>query len=975
MASQLEQSPSVQSSHAEVWYLKDVFFGPPGEVKKAYKIITQNYNGPCSFIAICNILLLRGDITILPPDRRNVSYEFLSQLVAEYLLTSSPDVDISAALEIMPFTQKGMDLNPLFTSSTSFRPSHYAAGGGLDLFRNAKIELVHGWLVDPESDEGTVVGRTVKDYDRAVELIAEVDHLTGGQLVTDEETFTGAEYDYDGPGPGPSTSRGRSAAATRGKIAKYTEEERKKIEDAIVIRRFLELTSSQLTYHGLFHLAHSLKPHTLYALFQNSHLSVIYKTIQDGDESSAALYSLVTDQVFLHEPSVVWERLEDVDGSSSSWVDADFRRSSPAGGDFAGQTAEEAMTAAEIAAGIIDPADHALARQLQAEEDQLARHEHDEFLRSQHERSTYKQVQEDARKEAQAKKAAKKKKSKDCFPPLNARATNPFTRRLAQSVNTPGMEPDDKGVLDSDSDTSFSTTSTSSSSSSDNTSTTASDDTSSSAASGSASGQSRNASGSRLGSNSNKRLPSKPLSVKELVSRIARGINGSDMQHNQVTRRFNGLRDSRLLARPPRKRKELHTEDGDSDDDSDLRGPAKKTRSIAGSLEKSFEVKLKRETLKYDVPSSRGDQVHVDATVALAEDPTAPILASPVDSYSWLVSPRLQVEVDEYPISLPMANNKSLSNDLLDKVKEAAPMIRLPGSVKNAQTLARYLGRNGLLTTALMVIIGSTDVQELILGPSLQDHNGLNIGPPDLFRGLHGYGTFKHLLRLSCDNVPVKYDNVIHLHGLPLQYLRLNVTGLSNAAVFVLVPLQNSLTHLSISGNPAINNDAIPALIMFKLLELLVIEGTSINMEGLRCFAKSAISEKRKIRVEIPLDCRNYLNNLHNKYLLNPSPPLLTRYDYLSICVLQLVDLRKNLMAHDKEKRVSTTGNKKELRERLDALLEMRAKDLKVKKMYEDGLMVDIGSWMSFGLVGSGEEAEESEEESESESGSDNSSS
>lgn len=65
----------------------------------------------------------------------------------------------------------------------------------------------------------------------------------------------------------------------------------------------------------------------------------------------------MTDQVFLYEPSIVWERLEDVDGSSSTWVDAEFRRSNPAGGDFAGQTAEEALAAAEIAAGIIDPAE------------------------------------------------------------------------------------------------------------------------------------------------------------------------------------------------------------------------------------------------------------------------------------------------------------------------------------------------------------------------------------------------------------------------------------------------------------------------------------------------------------------------------------------------------------------------------------------------------------------------------------------
>ena len=57
-----------------------------------------------------------------------------------------------------------------------------------------------------------------------------------------------------------------------------------------------------------------------------------------------------TDQAFVHEPTVVWERLEDIDGGSSSYFDANFVRSSPPGGDVMGQTAEEALFAAELLA-------------------------------------------------------------------------------------------------------------------------------------------------------------------------------------------------------------------------------------------------------------------------------------------------------------------------------------------------------------------------------------------------------------------------------------------------------------------------------------------------------------------------------------------------------------------------------------------------------------------------------------------------
>ena len=109
----------------------------------------------------------------------------------------------------------------------------------------------------------------------------------------------------------------------------------------------MDHTQSQLTYHGLFQLAATLESGELVALFRNAHLSVLLK-MPEQDGSSVALYSLVTDQVFLKEPSVVWERLEDVDGGSSSFVDSDFKRASPAGGDFAGQTAEDALRAMEI---------------------------------------------------------------------------------------------------------------------------------------------------------------------------------------------------------------------------------------------------------------------------------------------------------------------------------------------------------------------------------------------------------------------------------------------------------------------------------------------------------------------------------------------------------------------------------------------------------------------------------------------------
>jgi hypothetical protein len=50
------------------------------------------------------------------------------------------------------------------------------------LFASTGIDLVHGWLIDPESPKYAAVSR-LQDYDSAMNLIVEADVLTRGLLV------------------------------------------------------------------------------------------------------------------------------------------------------------------------------------------------------------------------------------------------------------------------------------------------------------------------------------------------------------------------------------------------------------------------------------------------------------------------------------------------------------------------------------------------------------------------------------------------------------------------------------------------------------------------------------------------------------------------------------------------------------------------------------------------------------------------
>ncbi|KAF6133952.1 hypothetical protein GIB67_040716 [Kingdonia uniflora] len=92
-----------------------------------------------------------------------------------------------------------------------------------------------------------------------------------------------------------------------------------------LIRKFLSSNASQLTIYGLFCLQEGLKERELCVFFRNNHFSTLFKAsyklspffcfrfcLQFNNE----LYLLATDQGYLCEPSLVWEKLNEVNGDT-----------------------------------------------------------------------------------------------------------------------------------------------------------------------------------------------------------------------------------------------------------------------------------------------------------------------------------------------------------------------------------------------------------------------------------------------------------------------------------------------------------------------------------------------------------------------------------------------------------------------------------------------------------------------------------
>lgn len=78
--------------------------------------------------------------------------------------------------------------------------------------------------------------------------------------------------------------------------------------------------------------------------------------------------------------------------------------------------------------------------------------------------------------------------------------------------------------------------------------------------------------------------------------------------------------------------------------------------------------------------------------------------------------------------------------------------------------------------------------------------------------------------------------------------------------VFLILALKHNLRHLDLSGNPSINDDSIPALILLHNLKYLSVFGTGVLMPGLRKLAVATKAGKRVMDIRIPTMCKDYID-------------------------------------------------------------------------------------------------------------------
>lgn len=238
-------------------------------------IVTQNANGPCPLLALCNVLLLGGKMHIAPGTTAISSHELLNNL-ATIMFEQMPQglsegdslnyqQNVHDVIRVFPKLQTGLDVNVKFDGVKSFEFTSELA-----IFDLCGVELCHGWLPDPQ-DIDTYKVISCLSYNQLVEKSLE-----------------------------------QSTSST----------DIVQIQNTILCSDFLKQTANQLTYHGLCKLNATITDQQLCVFFRNNHFSTLYK-------HQGRLLLLVTDMGFLNEFGHVWETMEDISGDTH-FVNATF---------------------------------------------------------------------------------------------------------------------------------------------------------------------------------------------------------------------------------------------------------------------------------------------------------------------------------------------------------------------------------------------------------------------------------------------------------------------------------------------------------------------------------------------------------------------------------------------------------------------------------------------------------------------------
>ncbi|KAF8426710.1 hypothetical protein EV426DRAFT_641099 [Tirmania nivea] len=326
----LEPPPPARNPSPEAYQIKHItWVDPTTSQARRSPILLQNENGPCPLLALVNALTLSTPssattaLTEILRVREHVSLQLLLDAVFDGVVTRAStygvDIDMADLFAFLMSLSTGMNVNPRFVfpqlpSGDDGPPQllgSFEQTREMRLYNSFGVPLYHGWLPSPSVAVYKVMQRAAPTYE-------EVQNL----LLHEEIILHRISTAHQGSPEG-----------------QITRQEENVVEDAGVIREWLDDSCTQLTDWGLesltrwwggnVHDGAGASLGKVGILFRNDHFCTVMKARLPGREGGVLL-SLVTDMGYGGYEEVVWESLVSVNGQGGGFLTGDYR---PVGGE------------------------------------------------------------------------------------------------------------------------------------------------------------------------------------------------------------------------------------------------------------------------------------------------------------------------------------------------------------------------------------------------------------------------------------------------------------------------------------------------------------------------------------------------------------------------------------------------------------------------------------------------------------------
>lgn len=256
----------------------------------------ENSTFSCALLALCNVLLLSPglagmarNLITLTQNRSQVSKQDIVQVLSYIGVQQNNTIDINQLLQTLPnlcshtnsnvdpLQQSGMlPIDPEFNGT-------FEDGMAMSIFRLYNVGLLHGWIINPETDAVAYERVSRYSYENAQKILVQ-------------------SYDI---------KKNNIQVANADII----------LQDADYLKAFLARSATQLTEYGLNHLKEIMVEKSFAVLYRNDQYYTLHK-------NNGVLYILVVENHYNDANDIVWKSLTSVNGNQDAFYTGSFIQAS-----------------------------------------------------------------------------------------------------------------------------------------------------------------------------------------------------------------------------------------------------------------------------------------------------------------------------------------------------------------------------------------------------------------------------------------------------------------------------------------------------------------------------------------------------------------------------------------------------------------------------------------------------------------------